>query len=267
MATAPSSAIGVDVGRHTMKAVLLQRRGARLVLTHFATRELMEEMQTADTLASNLKALLQDMGGSSRACGITISSAEAFVRIIEQPAMPPVMLRNALRLNSSVYLNQDCKDYVLDCDVIPSSAPREMQAAPAAPPASGAPATPQPSAEPTHYVVAGIPREKVTMVHEACLKARVPETVLQVAPLAMFNAFEFAHEETFSSHAFVLVDIGYVSTTIIVGVKRELILVRTMEYGGRNFVEELICHGAASFEEIVSMLQSEEVSYLRQKSF
>src|SRR5437763_644745 len=100
MAKLPSSAIGVDVGRHSIKAVLLQRKGAdRFALTHFATRELAEEQKTAESLAANLKAVLHDMGGSSKACGIAISSSDAMVRIIDQPAMPTNILRDALRLN------------------------------------------------------------------------------------------------------------------------------------------------------------------------
>ena len=245
MAKTPSSAIGIDVGRNSMKAVGLQRRGAnRYSLTHFATRELMEEPKTPEALAANLKALLQDLGAGMKACGMVVTSADSFVRIIEQPAMPPEMLRNALRLNGATLLNQDCKDFVLDCDLIPANlAPNPAEAASPA----------------LHYVVGGLPRAAVQMIHEACQKAKVTETLLQLAPVAVFNAFEFAHEETFNNQAFVLVEIGHHSTTVIVGVKRELILVRTLEYGGANFVEELICHGASGFEEIVQLMEAEEV--------
>jgi len=248
MAKAPSSAIGVDVGRHAMKAVLLQRRGAhRFLLTHFATRELMEELKTADAFASNLKALLQALGGSARACGLTVSSAESLVRIIEQPVMPPELLRNALRLNSSALLNQDCKEYVLDCDLLAAAKPLT-------------PVKPEDAAAQTgHYVVGGLPRTTVNFINEACQKAKFPISVLQLAPVSVFNAFEFSHGETFKNQAFVLVDIGHLSTTVIVGVKCELILIRTMEYGASHFIEELICHGAASFEEIVELLHAEEV--------
>src|SRR5205823_4925829 len=90
------------------------------------------------------------------------------------------------------------------------------------------------------YIVGGLPRLEVLKVHEACIKLRIPETILQICSLAVFNAFEFSNTETFNSQAFVLVEMGHVSTTVIVGVKRELILVRTLNFGGHNFVEELI---------------------------
>ena len=228
-----------------MKAVRLQRRGGnRVALTHFATRELLEEPRTAEAVAGHLKALLHELGGGAKACGIAVSKSDAFVKILDQAPMALGLLRNALRLNSTALLNQDCREFVLDCDSIE---PFGTQ-----PSAGGATSL-------GHYVVGGLPRVHVQLIHEACQKAKIPETVLQLSPVAAFNAFEFSHEETFNNNAFVLVEIGHLSTTVIVGVKRELILVRTMEYGGRNFIEELICHGASGFEEIVQLLQSEEV--------
>ena len=225
-----------------MKAVLLQRRsGNRFALTHFATRQLAEELKTPEALSANLKALLQEMGGRARACAISVSSADALVRIIEQPSIPTELLRDALRLNGQMLLNQECRELVLDCDVIPSS---EKGAA-----ATGV----------VRYVVGGLPRTQVQQVFDACVKAKAPATALQVAPIALFNGFEFANEETFAGQAFVLVDIGHLSSTVIVGAKRELILVRTLEFGGNSFANELICHGATSFEEINDLLAQEEV--------
>ena len=227
-----------------MKAVLLQRRaGNRVVLTHFATRQLAEEPHTVESLSANLRALLNEMGGTAKACGISVSNAASFVRILEQPEIPTELLRDALRLNGQMLLNQDCRELVLDCDTIPSSEPVSAGVA--------APAV--------RYVVGGLPRTQVQQIHDACVKAKVATTALQVAPVALFNGFEFSNEETFNSQAFVLVDIGHVSSTVVVGAKKELVLVRTLEFGGLSFADELICHGAASFEEVLELLGQEEV--------
>ncbi|MGC3990818.1 MAG: pilus assembly protein PilM [Chthoniobacteraceae bacterium] len=53
------------------------------------------------------------------------------------------------------------------------------------------------------------------------------------------NAFEFSAKRQFTEGAFLLVDIGHISSTVIVGAKGELVLVRTIEYGGRDLVESL----------------------------
>lgn len=246
MAKPPSSAIGIDIGRHAMKAVVLQRKSSgQLSLTHFATRELDAEPRTVDALAANLKALLHELGRGAKACGVAVSHPDALVRIIEQPVMPPETLREALRYSSQTLLNQDCKDLVLDCDVIP--APQRPQA-------------PAPTDKPptSRYVVLGLPRMHVSMIYEACQKVKLATTALIASPLATFNAFEFSNEETFNNQAFVLVDIGHGCSTVIVGAKRELILVRTLDYGGRNFVDELMCHGATGAAEIFAQLGSHE---------
>jgi len=234
-----------------MKAVLLQRRGAnRIALTHFATKDIPEGTNMLETLGDHLKALLHDLGGTAKALGIAFSSEEAMVRIIEQNTIPPELLRDALRINGPMLLNQDCREWVIDCAAIsPKRAP-----VPAAEKAEGDTAT-----KTDYYLVGGLPRTHVQHIYEACVKNKILASVLQLPPVALINGFEFANPQTFQSQAFVLVDVGHLSSTVIVGAKEEIVLIRSLGYGGNHFMEELILHGAASFEEIVTMLAEEEV--------
>src|SRR4051794_28076233 len=98
MAKALSSVVGLDIGRYSLKAVLLQRRGQRLALTHYGTHVPEKISTDSESLAKHLKALLRDLGGSAKACVVSISSPEALIRIIEQPETPTAILRDALRL-------------------------------------------------------------------------------------------------------------------------------------------------------------------------
>ncbi len=254
MAKLPSSAIGIDVGRHSLKAVRLQRRGRRLALTHFAVKEAPEA--PAEALAENLKALLHDLGGSAKACGIAFSSPEALVRIIEQNTIPPELLRDALRINGPMLLSQDCRDWVIDCQPIVPASPA---AAPDPKPEADTPKDAAPKQEMQHYLVGGLPRSVVQAVHDAATKNKLPDTLLQLPPVALFNGFEYANPEVFASEAFVLVDVGCRASTVIVGVKGELVLIRTIEYGGESFMEQLILQGAANFEEVIACMAEEEV--------
>ena len=87
MAKAPTSVIGVDLGRHSLKSVLLQKKsGNRFVITHYASLAYEEPADSAETLGRNLKSLLKTMGGSAKACAVGVSSADALIRIIEQTA-------------------------------------------------------------------------------------------------------------------------------------------------------------------------------------
>ncbi|RYD69891.1 MAG: hypothetical protein EOP84_27610, partial [Verrucomicrobiaceae bacterium] len=155
MAKVPTSVIGVDIGRYALKSVLLQRRGpGRLAITHLGSYVPAAPAQDTETLSRHLKALLKDMGGSAKACAVSISSPESLLRIIEQPETPTNILREALRLNGMALLNQDCRSFVLDCDRIPSSMVNEAV----------------PGEVPQHkYLVGGLPRQEIEMVARAPL--------------------------------------------------------------------------------------------------
>src|SRR3954453_70404 len=116
MARRGNSVIGIDLGKHAFKAVMLQRKGdQRFVLTSYASRDVPEQFGTPDELAQALKQLLRDVGGTGKPCAIGVSDPDSLLRIIEQPDTPVDLLRNALRLNGLAVLNQECKDFVLDC--------------------------------------------------------------------------------------------------------------------------------------------------------
>src|SRR4051812_27332867 len=177
MAKAPSSVIGVDLGRYSLKSVLLQKKGGnRIVLTHYASQALDEPVDTAEALGRQLKTLFKTMGGSAKACAVAVSSADALIRIIDQPETPVEILRDAVRLNGMALLNQDCKAFVLDCDRIPTN---------------------ESSTEPDmagrkRYLVGGLPRTNVTLVGSAMEQAGIGVSAMQLAPICAFNAFEFA---------------------------------------------------------------------------
>ena len=243
MAKAPNSVIGVDLGRYSLKSVLLQKKGGnRYVLTHCASLVVTAPAETAEALGQQLKGLLKEMGGSAKACAIAVSSPDALIRIIEQPETPTEILREALRLNGMALMNQDCREFVLDCDRIATNA------AAGEPDALGR----------KRYLVGGLPRAQVTLVGGALQHAGNGVSVMQLAPICTFNAFEFAFEEVFNNQAFFLVDIGHTSSTVMVGMKRELILVRNIEFGGKALVEALTSLSGEGREAVLQALEQED---------
>ena len=75
-----------------------------------------------------------------------------------------------------------------------------------------------------------------------------------MGPIAAFNAYEFADEETFSTDAFMLVDIGHTTSTVTIGVKRELLMVRSIEYGAQSLIDALVSLGGGSPSEAMASL-------------
>jgi Tfp pilus assembly PilM family ATPase len=240
MAKVPSSVIGLDLGRYALKSVLLQKKsGNRFVVTHYASHALDKPVDSAESLGRELKTLFKEMGGSAKVCAVGVSSPDAIIRIIEQPETPVEILRDALRLNGMTLLNQDCRTFVLDCDRIPtndSSAQSEI-------------------AGHKRYLVGGLPRTQVSLVGQAIEHLGADVGAVQLSPICAFNAFEFAFPEIFSNQAFFLVDIGHTASTVMVGVKRELILVRNIDFGGKALMEALT---ALSGEGRMAVLQALE---------
>jgi type IV pilus assembly protein PilM len=248
MAKTLTSAIGVDLGRYSLKSVVLQKKsGNRYLLTHFASLPFDDATErTPAAIGEQLKALVKHMGGTAKGCAVAVSSPAALMRIIEQPETPVEMLRDALRLNGTALLNQDCKDFVLDCDRVDGEGVTE-----------GAEA----SNAQKRYLVAGIPRAEVAQLAQIFEVGGLPNVAaVQLAPITVFNAFEFAQKEVFDKEAFFLVDFGHVSSTMMIGAKRELGLIRTVDFGGKMLVETLCNLSGESPDTVLAALaQDDEV--------
>jgi Tfp pilus assembly PilM family ATPase len=260
MARRGNSVFGIDLGKHVFKGVLLQRKGDdRFVLTSYASREVPEELTTPEELAQQLKLLLKDLGGSAKGCAIAVSDPESLLRIIEQPNTPIDLLRNALRLNGLMVLNQECKDFILDCAPLSPEATNDSATSSgtngAANGSTEAPAPAQNGVGRTKYLVGGMLRPTVKQISEACSKSRVPADILQLAPVCSFNAFEFAYPETFAKEAFLLLDMGHLQSTVMIGSQRELVLVRSIDYGGKALTHALTADGALDVSAARVMMQ------------
>src|SRR6202030_2931092 len=154
-----------------------------------------------------------------------------------QPDTPIDLLRNALRLNGLAVLNQECKDFVLDCAPVVAE---ELNGHGTNGVNGSAVADEGQNGVPkTKYLVGGMLRPIVKQISEACNKTRVAADILQLAPVCSFNAFEFAYPEIFANDPFLLLDMGHLQSTVLIGSKRELVLVRAIDYGGKALMHAL----------------------------
>jgi len=247
------SVIGLDLGRRFFKGVALrQKNDSRLVLTNFACQQVPEEFASADALAQHLKPLVRELGGA-KSCAVALSDPAALLRIVEQPDTPVDLLRNALRWNGLAVLNQDCKDFVLD--VAPVSANPGHNGRAGAGESSGNVAVQSGVVTKTRYLVGGMLRQSVKSVSEALAKIRVPVQALQLAPVCSFNAFEVAYPEIFTHEAFLLLDLGHLQSTMLIGSKGELVLVRSIGYGGKALGQALTAEEALDKEAAWLLIQ------------
>jgi type IV pilus assembly protein PilM len=197
--------------------------------------------ETVEQLAAELKEALKDVGSNAKTCAIAVSTNDSLIRIIEQPETPREILRDAIRLNGLSLLNQDVKEFVLDCEKISNADPE-----------GGA-------AKQVKYLVAGLPRTRIQLIDQAFQQFKKSSIRnIQLASVCTFNAFEFSNPEAFANEAFLLVDIGHQNSTVTVGVKKELVIVRAIEYGANNLQQFLVSNGAANPAEALKLLEAHD---------
>src|SRR5438067_819916 len=255
MAKRADSVVGIDLGKHVLKGVALRRKSdSRFILTSFASRPVPEEFASADDLSRELKQLLRELGGSAKACAFAVSDPRIILRIIEQPDTPVDLLRNALRLNGLAVLNQECKDFVLDVAPVtggdPFNRPKDDSSS-----NSGNVAIHSGVVTQTKYLVGGMLRSEIKQIAAAAHKIRLPADTLQLAPVCSFNAFEFAYPEVSANDAFLLLDMGHLQSTVLIGSKSELILVRSIDYGGKALMQALTAEDALDADAAWLMIQ------------
>lgn len=239
------------------KGVALKRRGdRRFILTNFASREVNEQLTTPEQLGHEVKALVKELGGAGgKGCAVAVSDPNSLLRIVEQPTTPVDLLRNALRFNGLAVLNQDCKDFVVDVTPAMARATTPAVASENGSEESGAVAVQSNVMTKTKYLVGGLPRSHVKQIVEAMAKAKVSLDLLQLAPVCSFNAFEFAYPDIFMHEAFLLLDMGHSHSNVLLGNKGELVLVRTIDYGGKDLAQALTADGALEQHAAWTMIQ------------
>jgi Tfp pilus assembly PilM family ATPase len=153
-------------------------------------------------------------------------------------------LRNALRLNGLAVLNQECKDFVLDCAPVLAEEANGHAVNGNGDALAEQETNGQNGVAKTKYLVGGMLRPTVKQISEACGKTKTAADILQLAPVCSFNAFEFAYPEIFAKDAFLLLDMGHLQSTVLIGSKKELVLVRSIDYGGKALTQALTADGA-----------------------
>jgi Tfp pilus assembly PilM family ATPase len=164
------------------------------------------------------------------------------------------LLRTALRLNGLAVLNQECRDFVLD--VAPVAAQGNDESTNEKELAAGAKVAVQSGVvTKTKYLVGGMLRSQVKQIVAAANKIRISADILQLAPVCSFNAFEFAYPEIFANDAFLLLDMGHLQSTVLIGSKSELVLVRSIDYGGKALMHALTAEDALDADAAWLMIQ------------
>ncbi len=219
--------LAIDLGGRTTKAVHLQRKGDRFVMTRYALLDapIYERSLSAELLEQHLRSVCQALDAKTKSVSLAVGVQDAIVRHAEMPLMPMDDMRLVLRNNTKTYLQQDLPGHVFDCWVLAGRV--EAKNAKNAEKAKVGSGTPK-----ARVLVTGARKQLVGDLQQA-MKANglAPDHVVPglIGPV---NAFELAMPEIFAREVIALVDIGFKNTTICLIQEGELIMSRVVAIGG-----------------------------------
>jgi type IV pilus assembly protein PilM len=212
----------IDLGTRTTKAVLFDRKDDGLSLSRFVVQDapVYDKALPQGLLSEHLKAIVEAIQPKTRQVTLAIGANDSVLRTTEFPLMPAAEMRQMLKFNSKTYLQQDLRDHVFDCFIVPPPGKPQQ--------------TEPPKAGVTKYKVwvGGARREYLTALEAAVKSAGLTPNQVTLSLLGPTNALEFSQPEIFAKDTVALVDLGFKTSSISILHEGELCLSRSVELGG-----------------------------------
>jgi type IV pilus assembly protein PilM len=212
--------LAIDLGSRATKAVLLDRKDDSFALSRFAIVDapIYEKGIPQGLLTEHLRSVFETMEPKTRQVTIAVGAEDSVLRSTEMPLLPVSDMRQMLKFNSKNYLQQDLRDYIFDCYIVPPQVVKGQEAGKAA----------------TKYKVwvGGARREWLNNLEGAIKSAGLTADQVTLTVLGPINALELADPAVFAKETVALVDLGFRTTTISILCNGDLCLNRTVEIGG-----------------------------------
>lgn len=224
------SIISVDLGGRTTKAVHLQKKADKYVMTSYAMLDapIYEKTLSVDMLSEHLKAVCLALDTRTKMTTLVIGVNDSIVRHAELPAMPVADMRQVLKMNPKNYLQQDLVGHVFDCFITPPK-----------PSLTQTPAKPGANTQRQRVLVGGAKRQLVDDLQSSIKNAGLIADSVVPSLIGPVNAFELAMPEVFAKENVALIDIGFRNTTISILHEGDLALSRTVAIGGDKLTATL----------------------------
>lgn len=215
---APSHLVGVDLGESALKAVHLRRDGKGVVLEGVVTRP--REGQGGALTADEVRLVLEPLRARGTGVRCATSCGKLMIRYLDMPKVPSAKLLSTVQLNRKRYVPAQYAGFRISAAAVGGEN------------GEGAAAT-------MRVVVAGADPEQVQSIYDVIAEAGyVPES-MELAPLALANAFEHEHPDVFGKEAFAIADFGQARTFVTIVHSGEVQLTRQVDFGGETLTREL----------------------------
>lgn len=253
MAKPPSTIVGIDMGNMSWKAVRLDRKGNQYVLTRAATIPGLFDPKNAlppteQSVAGKMKELASLVKASGTDVHFSINSVNSTVRYVELPNIPLPEIRTALKINSATHLRQNFENYTFDACALD-----EEQAAAVKDPKAAAKKGASMAAGKVKMIVGGIATAETMVYFHAARRAALKPRSLQLSAVSLINAFEASMPEVFSTQAVVLLDFGFLTSTLTILDKGKPLLTRSVPTGAKQVSEYIAQVTSSEFSKAESL--------------
>lgn len=228
----PEQVLALDLGRRSIKGVLVHRKNESYALQRYVLRDVPATDKAGDAaaLSGHLKAILHSLGVKPKAFALALGVDDSILKHAELPLMLPHDLRLTLMTPAGAkkFLQDDLSGYLYDCFPLPKVLPKPGTAVPP-------PKTPPSSV--SRFLVGGARRSQVETLLAAAKTAGLPASHIAPGAIGPMNAFEFAQKDAFEKEIVALIDIGYRNSAITIVMNRELAFHRPITNGGDRITQ------------------------------
>ncbi len=212
---------GIDVGSSAVKAVKLVRSGGEVRMEHFEILKYKEVLTAPDVdreeaIQLQLDALVQKHGLENAHVVASVPGNMAFARFASLPPVEPKKIPDIVKFEAQQQIPFPIEEVEWDYQVFQEEDSPDVKVG-----------------------IFAITKERVMQFLSNYRAVGVQVDELTLSPVAVFNAFSYELAESGGDGGTVFLDIGSVSTDVIV-IEDGQIWLRTLPIGGNNFTEALV---------------------------
>lgn len=230
------SFVGIDLGHHSIKAVVLERVAAGWRVIRSASTPTPQDavkdgviVDVASTVAA-IKALLKENQINASSAMIAVSGGSVVVRQVRMPKMAEATLRKSIKFEASRYVPSSVEDSYIEFEIIGPVDDQQMD-----------------------VLMVAAPKDVVESRLQACEEAGLEVEAVDIEAFAMYRALVEADlDHEWSESTVALVDVGSATTNISVVSHCVFSMTRSIPQGAETLTQALKSYFKLSDEDAES---------------
>ena len=203
--------VGIDLGSHAIKAVEIEKKRGKDVITAFASGRPFgeglssEQLLDKDSLSKSVKDVFREGNFSTLRVNVALSEADVFTQIVSLPKMSPKEQAKSIQWEAQQYIPLDLKNVNFDYQPIDEFEGK------------------------IRLLLVAAPKDVVSRFVDLIQKVGLEPVALETSMQALSRLKQFAKDEDGST---LIVNIGAKTTDIGIVCRQKLRLTRSLSFGG-----------------------------------